>query len=138
MLLTIVSLKHFDILGIIGEGAFGKVKRIERKKKHTIYALKYIDKKKCIQKHATQNIFRERMVLQMLNHPYVIGLKYAFQDDENLFMVLDLAEGGDLRCHLDRLKGMKDDTLTIYAAEISYAVNFLHQNQILHRYFIVY
>jgi serine/threonine kinase 32 len=74
------------------------------------------------------------MVLQMLNHPYIIGLKYAFQDDDNLFMVLDLAEGGDLRCHLDRLKGLKDDTLTVYTAEIAYALNFLHNNQILHRY----
>ncbi|KAJ3302488.1 hypothetical protein HDV03_004911 [Kappamyces sp. JEL0829] len=128
-----ISLKHFDILGIVGEGAFGKVKRIERKKKHTQYALKYIDKKKCVEKHATQNIFRERMVLQSLNHPYVVNLRYAFQDDDNLFMVLDIAEGGDLRCHLDRMKGMKDDTLVVYAAEISYALDYLHRNFIIHR-----
>lgn len=110
-----------------------QVKRIERKKKHLIYALKYIDKKKCIEKHATLNIFRERMVLQSLKHPYVVNLQYAFQDDDNLFMVLDLAEGGDLRCHLDRMKGMKDDSLTVYAAEIAYALDYLHENLIIHR-----
>lgn len=129
-----ISLKYFDILGILGEGAFGKVKRIERKKKnHAQYALKYIDKKKCIEKHATTNIFRERMVLQALHHQYIVNLKYAFQDDENLFMVLDLAEGGDLRCHLDRMKVMKEDTLLVYTAEISYALWYLHDNKIIHR-----
>ena len=74
------------------------------------------------------------MVLQALSHPYIVNLKYAFQDDENLFMVLDLAEGGDLRCHLERNKGMKDETLTIYTAEIGFALDYLHHNSIIHRY----
>ena len=112
------------------------MKRIERKKKsHAQFALKYIDKKKCIENHATNNIFRERMVLQSLQHQYIVNLKYAFQDDENLFMVLDLAEGGDLRCHLDRLKVMKEDSLIVYTAEISHALAYLHSNGIIHRYF---
>ncbi|KAJ3260811.1 hypothetical protein HK103_007374 [Boothiomyces macroporosus] len=129
-----ICLKHFNILGIIGEGAFGKVKRIERKDKtRTNYALKYINKKKCIEKGATHNMFRERIVLQMLKNPFIVNLKYAFQDDENLFMVLDIAEGGDLRCHLDRLKTMKDDVLQIYTAEIGYALDYLHSNSIIHR-----
>jgi serine/threonine kinase 32 len=123
-------------LGIIGEGAFGKVKRIERKNKTKAhYALKYIDKKKCIEKHATYNMFRERMVLQALEHPYIVNLRYAFQDDDNLFMVLDFAEGGDLRCHLDRLKGVKEENLKIYMAEIGCALSYLHSNNIIHRYF---
>jgi serine/threonine kinase 32 len=120
----------------MGEGAFGKVKRVEKKKGKANYALKYIDKKKCIEKGATINIFRERILLQRLNHPFIVNLRYAFQDDDNLFMVIDLAEGGDLRNHLDRMKGMKDDTLRIYAAEIGCALNYLHQNKIIHRYSI--
>jgi serine/threonine kinase 32 len=113
---------------------FKKVKRIERRKKHTHYALKYIDKKKCIKNHATRNIFRERITLQALHHQYIVNLKYAFQDDENLYMVLDLAEGGDLRCHLERLKAFDEDTLTVYAAEISHALGYLHGHKIIHRY----
>ncbi len=109
------------------------MKRIERKKKNNQYALKYINKKKCVEKHATLNIFRERMVLQSLCHPYVVNLRYAFQDDNNLFMVLDIAEGGDLRCHLERTKGIKDDSLVVYAAEIAYALDYLHRNEIVHR-----
>lgn len=76
------------------------------------------------------------MVLQSLSHPYIINLRYAFQDDDNLFMVLDIAEGGDLRCHLDRNKAMTEGTLIVYAAEISFALSYLHDNFIIHRYIL--
>jgi serine/threonine protein kinase len=33
-----------------------------------------------------------------IDHPFVVNLRYAFQDDENCFFVLDLMLGGDLRC----------------------------------------
>lgn len=35
-----------------------------------------------------------------IDHPFVVNLRYAFQDDENCFFVLDLMLGGDLRCKL--------------------------------------
>jgi serine/threonine protein kinase len=33
-----------------------------------------------------------------IDHPFIVNLRYAFQDDENCFFVLDLMLGGDLRC----------------------------------------
>ena len=36
--------------------------------------------------------------LSQIDHPFVVNLRYAFQDDENCFFVLDLMLGGDLRC----------------------------------------
>jgi serine/threonine kinase 32 len=35
---------------------------------------------------------------RQIDHPFVVNLRYAFQDDENCFFVLDLMLGGDLRC----------------------------------------
>jgi serine/threonine kinase 32 len=78
-------------------------------------------------------MFRERIVLQKLSHPFIVNLRFAFQDDDNLYMVIDLAEGGDFRWHLDRLKGVKDENLRIYAAEITCALDYLHKNMIIHR-----
>lgn len=37
-------------------------------------------------------------ILLQIDHPYIVNLRYAFQDDENCFFVLDLMLGGDLRC----------------------------------------
>lgn len=36
--------------------------------------------------------------VEKVDHPFVVNLRYAFQDDENCFFVLDLMLGGDLRC----------------------------------------
>jgi serine/threonine kinase 32 len=66
----------------------------------------------------------------------VIGrsnLRYAFQDDENLFMVLDLMLGGDLRFHLDRLGMFREDMVHFYACELACALEYLHSRRIVHR-----
>lgn len=88
------------MLGILGKGAFGKVRLVEHKKTGVKYALKYINKKKCIESKSTTNIFRERIILQDVFHPLIINLKFAFQgikvlilDDANLFFIIDYAQG---------------------------------------------
>lgn len=60
-------------------------------------------------------------------------MRFAFQDDENLFMVLDLMLGGDLRFHLDRLGSMKEHIVRFYVAEMALALGDLHALGIVHR-----
>ena len=89
---------------------------VEHKRSKKLYALKYIDKAKCIKQKAVANIIQERRLLEevcvfklsicgalnlwhmQVDHPFVVNMRYAFQDDENCFFVLDLMLGGDLRC----------------------------------------
>ena len=47
---------------------------------------------------AVANVIQERRLLEEVDHAYIVNLRYAFQDDENCFFVLDLMLGGDLRC----------------------------------------
>jgi len=128
-----VELRHFNLLRCIGKGAFGKVRIVEHKEKKKLYALKYINKMQCIKMKAIQNIMRERTILEEIEHPFIVNLRFAFQDDENMFMVLDLMIGGDLRFHLERLGGFTEDTLRFYCAEIACALNYLHNKGIVHR-----
>lgn len=107
---------------------------------------------------AVANIVQERRLLEevrspntqstngQIDHPFVVNLRYAFQDDENCFFVLDLMLGGDLRCkhgtgsqadllvHLDRAGAMSEETVRFYIAEIASAVDYLHSKRIVHRY----
>jgi serine/threonine kinase 32 len=53
--------------------------------------------------------------------------------DDNMFMVLDLMNGGDLRYHLDRTGGFNESTVLVWAAELSCAINYLHANEVVHR-----
>jgi serine/threonine kinase 32 len=94
---------------------------VQHKQTRDLYALKYINKTKCVKMKAVANIIQERRLLEevsplpfpsaqtphlhtsstplpQIDHPFVVNLRYAFQDDENCFFVLDLMLGGDLRC----------------------------------------
>ena len=95
-----VNLFHFVLLRCVGKGAFGKVRVVQHKQTRDLYALKYINKAKCVKMKAVANIIQERRLLEEIDHPFVVNMRYAFQDDENCFFVLDLMLGGDLRCAL--------------------------------------
>ncbi|KAJ3374714.1 hypothetical protein GGF31_006611 [Allomyces arbusculus] len=128
-----VDLRHFKLGRSIGRGAFGKVKVVVKRDTKRLYALKYINKEQCIKKRAYRNIFRERTLLENLEHPFIVNLRYAFQDDENMFMVLDLMLGGDLRFHLNRMGKFTERMAVFYAAELSSALMYLHTRRVVHR-----
>eukprot|EP00158_Paraphelidium_tribonemae_P006300 Partr_v1_DN27766_c1_g1_i4_m67247 putative AGC YANK protein kinase len=129
-----VDLRHFELLRSVGKGAFGKVRIVQKKNDKKIYALKYINKMKCIKMKAVNNIIQERRLLEAINYPFITNLRFAFQDDENMFMILDLMLGGDLRFHLDRNGPMKEAVVRFYCAELALSINYLHDKQIVHRY----
>lgn len=81
----------------------------------------------------SRQIIQERRLLEEIDSPFVCNLRFAFQDDENLFMVLDLMLGGDLRFHLDRLGGLKEEVVRFYVAEMALALGDLHSRGIVHR-----
>lgn len=128
-----VNLYHFDLHRAVGKGAFGKVRVVEHKRSKTLYALKYIDKARCIKQKAIANVIQERRLLEEIDHNFVVNLRYAFQDDENCFFVSDLMLGGDLRFHLERQGYIKEDVVRFWLAELSSAIEYLHGQRIIHR-----
>ncbi|KAJ3483824.1 hypothetical protein NLI96_g6050 [Meripilus lineatus] len=80
------------------------------------------------------NIIQERRLLEEVDHPYIVNLRYAFQDDENCFFVLDLMLGGDLRFHLDRLGRLQENVVRFWVAELASALDYLRKQRIIHRY----
>ncbi|CAG8507868.1 10707_t:CDS:2 [Acaulospora colombiana] len=78
------------------------------------------------------NVFRERSMLEELDHPLVCNLRFAFQDDEYMYMVMDLMMGGDLRFHLNR-KTFTEDAIRFWIAELACAIRYLHSKGVVHR-----
>ena len=79
-----VQLNHFRLLRVVGKGAFGKVRIVERKDSGMTFALKYIRKDEVVRSESVRNIIRERRMLEHLNHPFLCNLRYCFQDVEYL------------------------------------------------------
>ena len=88
----------------IGKGGFGKVWKVELTKTHELFALKEMSKAKIIDKKSELSIKYERDLLSRIKHPFIINMNYAFQDDDYLYLVMDLLTGGDLRYHISKNK----------------------------------
>ncbi|KAF2020885.1 kinase-like protein [Aaosphaeria arxii CBS 175.79] len=127
-----VNLNHFRLLRVVGKGAFGKVRIVERKDTGLTFALKYIRKDEVVRSESVRNIIRERRMLEHLNHPFLCNLRYSFQDIEYLYIVVDLMNGGDLRFHISR-KTFTEDAVRFWISELGCAVRYIHQQGIVHR-----
>ncbi|KAF9162772.1 hypothetical protein BGX20_001602 [Mortierella sp. AD010] len=127
-----INLFQFKFLRVIGKGSFGKVRMVERRETGKVYALKYISKEQVIKMEAVRNILRERQILESVDHTFVVNMRFAFQDDEYMYMCMDLMMGGDLRFHMNR-RNFAEDVVRFWIAETSSAVAYLHTLGIVHR-----
>ncbi|KAI8070231.1 kinase-like domain-containing protein [Thamnidium elegans] len=118
---------------IVGRGAFGKVRIVEHRESRILYALKYISKDECIRMDAARNIIRERVILEQLDHPFLCRLRFAFQDQDYMYMVTDLMLGGDLHFHLSRQPYFSEDIIRFWFAELASAIKYLHLKRVVHR-----
>lgn len=73
------------------------------------------------------------MILEKIRHPFVVGLHYAFQTGYTLYLILELANGGDLYSHIIRMNQLPEDHWVFYAAEILWGLDYLHENKIIYR-----
>ncbi|XP_028658922.2 serine/threonine-protein kinase 32B-like [Erpetoichthys calabaricus] len=128
-----VNFDHFQILRAIGKGSFGKVCIVQKRDTKKMYAMKYMNKQKCIERDEVRNVFRELQIMQGLEHPFLVNLWYSFQDEEDMFMVVDLLLGGDLRYHLQQNVHFKEDTVKLYICELALALYYLQCCHIIHR-----
>lgn len=73
------------------------------------------------------------MILERLNHPFIVKLHFAFQTPERLYFVIDFLNGGELFFHLRKEQRFSESRARFYAAEITLALGCLHQNGIIYR-----
>ncbi|XP_038947875.1 serine/threonine-protein kinase 32B isoform X2 [Rattus norvegicus] len=128
-----VNFDHFQILRAIGKGSFGKVCIVQKRDTKKMYAMKYMNKQKCVERDEVRNVFRELQIMQGLEHPFLVNLWYSFQDEEDMFMVVDLLLGGDLRYHLQQNVHFTEGAVKLYVCELALALEYLQRYHIIHR-----
>jgi Serine/threonine protein kinase len=111
----------------------GKVFLVREIKTQEMFALKVLRKDNIIKRNQVEHTRTERSVLGYVNHPFIVGLKMAFQSKEKLFFVLDYCAGGELFFHLCKVGKFSESRASFYAAEIVLALEYIHQLDIVYR-----
>ncbi|XP_077232820.1 serine/threonine-protein kinase AtPK2/AtPK19-like [Tasmannia lanceolata] len=128
-----VGLEDFEVMKLVGQGAFGKVFQVRKKGTSEIYAMKVMRKDKIMEKNHSEYMKAERDILTKIDHPFIVQLRYSFQTKYRLYLVLDFVNGGHLFFQLYHHGLFREDLARIYTAEIVSAVAHLHANGIMHR-----
>ncbi|OCF35009.1 AGC/AKT protein kinase [Kwoniella heveanensis BCC8398] len=131
-----MSLKpsDFEFLKLIGKGTFGRVFQVRKKDTRRIYAMKVLSKKEIVAKKEVAHTIGERKILQRsLECPFLVGLKFSFQTDKELYFVTDYKCGGELFWHLQKEGRFSEDRARFYIAELILALEHLHKYNIVYR-----
>ncbi|XP_027055550.1 protein kinase C iota type-like isoform X1 [Pocillopora damicornis] len=130
----LISLNDFTLLRVIGRGSYAKVLLVELKKNKRIYAMKVVKKELVNDDEDIDWVQTEKHVFeQASNHPFLVGLHSCFQTASRLFFVIEFVSGGDLMYHMQRQRRLPEDHARFYSAEISCALNFLHERGVIYR-----
>ncbi|XP_020937281.1 serine/threonine-protein kinase MRCK beta isoform X3 [Sus scrofa] len=126
--------EDFEIIKVIGRGAFGEVAVVRMKSTERIYAMKILNKWEMLKRAETACFREERDVLVNGDSQWLTTLHYAFQDENYLYLVMDYYVGGDLLTLLSKFEDrLPEDMARFYIGEMVLAIDSIHQLHYVHR-----
>lgn len=128
-----LTIDDFTILKVIGKGSYGKVLLVKKNNEDKVYAMKVLKKKSMIKRNQVQHIKAERKIMELIDHPFIIKLRYAFQNNAKLYMVMDYCGGGELFYHIQRVERFNEEAVKFYGSQLVLALDHLHKNNIIYR-----
>ncbi|KAI7887107.1 kinase-like protein [Lichtheimia hyalospora FSU 10163] len=128
-----LELQDFRLLRTLGTGSFGRVHLVNSKHNDRYYAIKVLRKEDVVKLKQVAHTKNERNLLMQVSHPFIVNLWGTFQDDVNLYMVMDYVPGGELFSYLRRSKRFSDAVAKFYAAEVFLVIVYLHAHDIVYR-----
>ena len=125
----------FDIyleLEELGEGAYGVVKKVCLKENpDTVRAMKIISKENIVEGQS-QKLIDEIQILKKLEHPNIMKIYEYFNDPNNIYIVSELCDQGDLLGKLTKLGSMSELVVKFLMGQILNALSYLHDNRVFH------
>ncbi|CAO1637064.1 unnamed protein product [Sympodiomycopsis kandeliae] len=130
---TRLGLDDFRTVKVIGKGAFGEVRLVQKVDTGKIYAMKTLRKSEMFKKDQLAHVRAERDVLAESNSPWVVQLFYSFQDSAYLYLLMEFLPGGDLMTMLIKYDTFSEDVTRFYMAECVLALEGIHKLGFIHR-----
>ena len=92
-----------------------------------------MSKVKIIDKKSEKSIIGERDFLSKLKHPFIINMICAFQDYENLYLLMEFFSGGDLRYQFNSDHTFTENEIKFFISCLLLSLEYIHSNNIIHR-----
>lgn len=117
----------------LGEGSYAKVKRAYSRKLKLHVAVKIVDRKKAPNDFLTRFLPRELSIIQNLQHPHIIHVYDVMDIGDKVFVIMDLATGGDLLVYIKARGFVKESLSRKIFLQLLQAIKYCHINGVLHR-----
>jgi len=128
-----LGVDDFEPLKVIGKGAFGEVRLVQKIDNGHIYAMKVLRKSEMVEKEQVAHVRAERDILVEVDHTWVVKMFYSFQDTENLYLVMEFLAGGDVMTLLMKKDTLSEEAAQFYIAETALAIQTIHKLGFIHR-----
>ncbi|GLE03200.1 hypothetical protein PINS_up012079 [Pythium insidiosum] len=128
-----IKLDELEILQTLGRGAFGRVKLVRRAGTNGAYALKCLVKSRIVENNLKEHVLNEKRVMVSLDHPFILRLYSTYQDKKYLYLLLELALGGELFTYLRRRERFEEPVAKFYIASVVLVFQHMHSKSIAYR-----
>ncbi|ODV58031.1 serine/threonine-protein kinase orb6 [Ascoidea rubescens DSM 1968] len=130
---TKLTIDDFQTIKVIGKGAFGEVRLVQKKDNRNIFAMKRLIKSEMYQRNEINHVKAERDIMAQTTSPWVVSLYFSFQDLKYLYLIMEYLPGGDLMGLLIRLDRFTEEVTKFYMAEMILAIEEVHRLGYIHR-----
>ncbi|EIW78238.1 Pkinase-domain-containing protein [Coniophora puteana RWD-64-598 SS2] len=125
-------LVEFNRIGFLGEGGFARVYEV-KDARGSRYACKVVTKTSLKTKKAKTKLYAEIKIHRSLSHPNIVRFADCFEDEDNVYMTLELCSSGSLMDMLRRRRRFTEPEARFFIVQLIGACNYMHTHQVIHR-----
>ncbi|XP_012879442.1 PREDICTED: serine/threonine-protein kinase MARK2-like [Dipodomys ordii] len=117
---------HYRVLRTIGEGGFASVQLAKHLPTDSLVTVKTINKRDC------PSVYTELDILKSVEHPNIIKLYKVVEAEQQLNLVMEYLEGGDLADYVYKVGRLREQEARLLFRQIMRAVRYCHDHGIIH------
>ena len=120
----------------LGKGAYGEVWKVTHENSKKVYCIKMMNKRDIYEQNLINQINKEISIMYNLNHPYSIKLYNHFEDNDKIYLIMELATNGNLYNYIQSKKHQKNKNIDVIKKIIIQTIEiikYLHSSNIIYR-----
>ena len=126
-------MNKYEVLGVVGEGAYGIVLKCRNKENAETVAIKKFKESEDDEENVRKTTLREVKLLRMLRHPNIVSLKEAFRRKGKLYLVFEFVSKNLLEVLENEVGGVGSDATCRYMLQLAQAIDCCHSHSVIHR-----